>query len=227
VSAKKKVKKVEKCKEVIVFEHEWEEKFNVGLIKILSVNPNEEGYLYKNKEEFIGSDGVTIYQGTLEWDRDEMILWVDDDEENNVVLIDSKENYNAVVIAINELNNKVSKYENISDIKSSLSQAMEGYRSELNELIEDVIVDIGECKDINEIMNFKREFVLELVGTLLPFTSELCPFCIKSMDITTGVLNCKYCEYGKEHGICSSTKSDYKKLMNAVEIFTRAIKDLY
>jgi hypothetical protein len=227
MSAKKKEKKVEKCKEVIVFEHEWREKFDVGLIKVLSVNTNEDGYLYGNEDAFIGSSGVSICLGMFEWDRDEMILWIGNDEENSVVLIDGKENYNAVVIAINELNSKANENEDIGEIKSSLSQAMKEYGSELNELIDDLINEIDECENINEIMNEKRKFVLQLVGMYLPFTSELCPFCIKNMDKTTKILNCKSCEYGKEHGICNAVKSDYKKLMNAVEVLVRAIKDLY
>ena len=81
-------------------------------------------------------------------------------------------------------------------------------------------------KDLEEIKNWKVQECVKIyneivaavkksnIGKTILYDVATCPWCLKYQEDfrTANNANCKNCNYGKRHGICSDIPSDYKTI---------------
>ena len=72
------------------------------------------------------------------------------------------------------------------------------------------IEQIEKAKTVEDVMRYKKELLYAYVRDM-PLTADLCYFCLLYED--KELQKCDDCEYGKIHGICFDSDSDYQKVL--------------
>ncbi len=84
---------------------------------------------------------------------------------------------------------------------------------------------ISKCISVEEIMEVKKDLLLNLVNDL-PIYGDVCYFCIL-LDTDGDDADCEKCQYGKIHGICDHDRSDWRKIIDGSQRFENIIDDYY
>ena len=94
-------------------------------------------------------------------------------------------------------------------------------KSYLNELFVNYINDLRDAKTVEEVLEDKQEFLLNILDAV-PLSGSDCYFCI----LNDG--SCKDCEYGKVHKRCIvNERSDYNRIMDNFDRLKDSIYNYY
>jgi len=91
-------------------------------------------------------------------------------------------------------------------LQMELAKNLEWHIREFSHRFRFLVKKIREERSVEEIMELKRE-MLSLWTRELPLRSGYCYFCLLPVRE-----DCSDCLYGKIHGICSKTNSDFRKI---------------
>lgn len=108
-------------------------------------------------------------------------------------------------------------------IVKKLVQNLDNEKKRIDEVINEYIKDIKNAKTVEEIMEYKKGLLLDLLSCL-PLNYTHCYFCLKHLK---DMIWCENCEYAKVHGRCDEEDSDYNKIDTIVGNLFNAIEDLY
>ena len=93
-----------------------------------------------------------------------------------------------------------------------------------NVLFETAIKDIRRAYTPEDIMDAKRT-LLQGIAEYIPIYCSSCYYCIASKE-ADGILTCKSCPYGAEHGICGGREDNtWSKIQNSIEALQEALGD--
>jgi len=97
------------------------------------------------------------------------------------------------------------------EIRKELVKNLKEWKEELNCHLELYIKEIERAETVEDIMRYKRSLLYIMVREL-PLQATTCYFCLLYRNKETGKLDCEKCEYGKIHGICFDSDSDYQSI---------------
>jgi len=112
-----------------------------------------------------------------------------------------------------------------SELKRKLKRRFSDLEEMYIRIFNNFLVDIEQCKSVENFMLYKKKLLLELIEKL-PLTEDYCPFCISNYYITKEG-QCEDCEYGKIHGKCIDANSDWMKIWRAKIELMRLIDEHY
>lgn len=84
---------------------------------------------------------------------------------------------------------------------------------------------IKTAQDINvdniELFMREKHHLVKSIIFSIPSGCEHCPYCIVDS------MNCKECDFGKIHGICTKEKSDYKRVQRTTALLLANVTNLF
>jgi hypothetical protein len=107
----------------------------------------------------------------------------------------------------------------IQRVKAKLLQAYEGLITDIMYYMEQL--EEGENLTVDTLHAAKKNLLITQIR--LPISSNVCIYCHINNEEFKG--DCTYCSYGKEHGICTESYSDYHKLLKKHRELYECIKN--
>jgi len=111
------------------------------------------------------------------------------------------------------------------EIRKKLVKNLKEWKKELNCHLELCIEEMERVRTVEDLMRYKRNLLYIMVREL-PLQATACYFCLLHGQ-GTEKLDCEKCEYGKLHGICFESDSDYYSILKARNELLRKIEFLY
>jgi len=154
--------------------------------------------------------------------EDTRILFVrgaDMSGDNDIIMIHNQELFEDIKIAIAEYNEEhETKF--FEETKAIFIHNFANYKMRLFNFVTDFQKKASYADNMDKLMTFKRDFLVDLINLHLPLQRDCCPFCIQ----TNMYCDCDTCKYGKKNGICCEKNSTYSKITKERAAFADQLK---